>query len=103
VIIPVKNELHLEYAQNLAKELKLKGHRVRVDDRNESMGLKTRQAQTGKIPYMLVIGDKEMQTASVSVRKYGEQKAETMTNDQVFDLFKSMDAEKIPAKLRDIV
>jgi threonyl-tRNA synthetase len=103
VIIPVKNELHLEYAQNLAKELKLKGHRVRVDDRNESMGLKTRQAQTGKIPYMLVIGDKEMQTASVSIRKYGEQKAETMTNDQAFDLFKSMDAEKIPAKLRDIV
>lgn len=103
VIIPVKNELHLEYAQNLAKELKLKGHRVRVDDRNESMGLKTRQAQTGKIPYMLVIGDKEMQTASVSIRKYGEQKAETMSNEQVFDLFKIMDAEKIPAKLRDMV
>ena len=103
VIIPVKNELHLEYAQNLAKELKLKGHRVRVDDRNESMGLKTRQAQTGKIPYMLVIGDKEMQTASVSIRKYGEQKAETMSNEQVFDLFKTMDAEKIPAKLRDMV
>lgn len=102
VIIPVKNELHLEYAQNLAKELKLKGHRVRVDDRNESMGLKTRQAQTGKIPYMLVIGDKEMQTASVSIRKYGEQKAETMSNEQVFDLFKTMDAEKIPAKLRDM-
>lgn len=103
VIIPVKNELHLEYCQNLAKELKLKGHRVRVDDRNESMGLKTRQAQTGKIPFMLVIGDKEMQTASVSVRKYGEQKAETMTNEQAFDLFKTLDAEKVPAKLRDLV
>lgn len=103
VIIPVKNELHLEHCQNLAKELKLKGHRVRVDDRNESMGLKTRQAQTGKIPFMLVIGDKEMQTASVSVRKYGEQKAETMTNEQAFDLFKTLDAEKVPAKLRDLV
>jgi hypothetical protein len=44
-----------------------------------------------------------MQTASVSIRKYGEQKAETMTNEQVFDLFKTMDAEKIPAKLRDLV
>ncbi|MFY7993619.1 MAG: threonine--tRNA ligase [Bacteriovoracaceae bacterium] len=103
VIIPVKNELHLEYSQNLAKELKLKGYRVRVDDRNESMGLKTRQAQTGKIPYMLVIGDKEMQTASVSVRNYGALKAETMSNEQAFDLFKTMDAEKVPAKLRDIV
>ncbi len=103
VIIPVKNEIHLEHCQKLAKDLKLKGYRVRVDDRNESMGLKTRQAQTGKIPFMLVVGDKEMQTASVSVRKYGEQKAETMTNDAAFELFSNLDAEKVPAKIRDLV
>ncbi len=103
VIIPVKNELHLEYSQNLAKKLKLQGYRVRVDDRNESMGLKTRQAQTGKIPYMLVVGDKEMQTDCVSIRNYGALKAETVTNEQAFELFKTMDAEKVPASLRDIV
>ena len=100
VIIPIKNELHLEAAKGLEKELKAKGFRVRVDDRNESMGLKTRQAQTGKIPYMLVLGDKEIETASVSVRKYGEMKSDTLTKVDLFSHFETMDLEKVPAQLR---
>lgn len=103
VIIPVKNDIHLEHAQKLCRDLKMKGYRVRVDDRNESMGLKTRQAQTGKIPYMLVIGDKEMESDSVSLRKYGEQKSEVFERSGLMDLFAAMDAEKVPAKLRDII
>ena len=103
VIIPVKNDIHLEHAKKLERDLKIKGYRVRVDDRNESMGLKTRQAQTGKIPYMLVIGDKEMQTDSVSLRKYGEQKSEVFERSGLMDLFAEMDAEKVPAKLRDMI
>lgn len=100
VIIPVKNELHLEAAKVLEKELKSKGFRVRVDDRNESMGFKTRQAQTGKIPFMLVLGDKEIEEKTVAVRKYGEQKSETMAQSALLDLFETLDLEKVPAKLR---
>lgn len=100
VIIPVKNELHLAAAETLQKELDKKGFRVRVDDRNESMGLKTRQAQTGKIPFMLVLGDKEIEEKAVAVRKYGEQKSETMPQASLFEMFEVLDLEKVPAPLR---
>jgi len=100
VIIPVKNELHLAAAEALQKELDKKGFRVRVDDRNESMGLKTRQAQTGKIPFMLVLGDKEIEEKAVAVRKYGEQKSETMSQASLFEMFEVLDLEKVPAPLR---
>lgn len=100
VIIPVKNELHLEAAQELAKDLNRRGFRVRVDDRNESMGLKTRQAQTGKIPFMLVLGDKEIADQAVAVRKYGEMKSETLPRAELIKLFTDLDAEKVPAPLR---
>lgn len=102
VIVPVKNELHLEAATKLAKELKQKGFRVRVDDRNESMGLKTRQAQTGKIPFMLVMGDKEIEDKAVAVRKYGEQKSEVMAQTALMNLFETLDLEKVPAPLREV-
>lgn len=101
VIIPIKNELHLSAAQELEKELKKKGFRVRVDDRNESMGLKTRQAQTGKIPFMFVLGDKEIEEKAVAVRKYGEQKTETMPKDALVAMMTTLDLEKVPAPLRD--
>jgi threonyl-tRNA synthetase len=102
VIIPIKNELHLEAAQKLEKDLKNKGYRVRVDDRNESMGLKTRQAQTGKIPYMLVLGDKEIEDNAIAVRKYGEQKTETMPKANLYHLFETLELEKVPAPLREV-
>jgi threonyl-tRNA synthetase len=101
VIIPIKNELHLEAARKLEKDLKQKGYRVRVDERNESMGFKTRQAQTGKIPFMLVLGDKEIEDNAVAVRKYGEQKTETMPRDSLYTMFETLDLEKVPAPLRD--
>lgn len=101
VIIPVKNELHLEAATKLEKELKAKGFRVRVDDRNESMGFKTRQAQTGKIPFMFVLGDKEIEDKAVAVRKYGEQKTEVMPQASMFTMLETLDLEKVPAPLRD--
>lgn len=101
IIIPVKNELHLAAAAQLEKELKQKGFRVRVDDRNESMGLKTRQAQTGKIPFMFVLGDKEIEDKAVAVRKYGEQKTEVMPQTSLFTMLETLDLEKVPAALRD--
>jgi threonyl-tRNA synthetase len=66
------------------------------------MGLKTRQAQTGKMPFMLVLGDKEIESGSVSVRKYGEQKSDTLTRAELMSLFENLDAEKIPAALREV-
>lgn len=74
VIIPVKNELHLDYAEQIKSRMVARGLRVEIDDRNEKMGYKIREAQTQKIPYTLVIGDEEKSHASISVRHYGEDK-----------------------------
>ena len=73
-IIPVKNDLHMDYVNDLSSKLRAHGIRVTVDDRNEKMGYKIRQAQVNKIPYTLVIGDEEVSNGTVTVRKYGEEK-----------------------------
>ena len=79
-IIPVSNEHHLEYAQNLAKELDSAGIRVKIDDRDEKMGYKMRESQTKKIPLTLVLGDKEVETDSVSYREFGKQETTTVSS-----------------------
>jgi threonyl-tRNA synthetase len=101
VIIPIKNELHLEAAKKFEHKLKKQGLRVRVDDRNESMGRKTRDAQTGKIPFMLVLGDQEISEEKVAVRKYGEMKSEVMPETDLFQLLQKLNLEKTPAALRE--
>lgn len=101
IIVPVNNDIHLAYANELARTLNNKGLRVKVDDRNESMGYKTRQIQKAKVPYMIVIGDREMETNSVSLRGYGEKGSKTLTNDELFSLFAELDADKVPKKLRN--
>ena len=55
------------------------GLRVELDDRNEKMGYKIRASQTQKIPYQLVIGDKEVEEGTVTVRRYGSKETVTMT------------------------
>ena len=67
-ILPISAEKHMEYAKKLQAELDEKGFRVEVDERNEKIGYKIREAQMQKIPYMLVIGDKEIESGSVGVR-----------------------------------
>ncbi len=72
-VIPVADR-HLDYARKLQAELRSKGVRAEVDDRSERINLKIRQAQLDKIPYMLVVGDKEIADNSVSIRlRTGEQ------------------------------
>jgi len=72
-VIPVADR-HLDYAYKLEAELKSEGMRAEVDARSETVNLKIRQAQLDKIPYMLVVGDKEVAAATVSVRlRSGEQ------------------------------
>ena len=80
-IIPVNEEAHGEYADNLAKKMKAANIRVNVDHRNEKMGYKIREAQTQKVPYTLVVGDDEKNNNGVSVRKYGEKEQNEMSQE----------------------
>ncbi|MEO5284352.1 threonine--tRNA ligase [Limosilactobacillus sp. WILCCON 0053] len=85
VIIPVSDEKHGAYADELAKKFKAAQIRAKVDHRNEKMGYKIREAQTQKVPYTLVVGEDEMANDSVSVRKYGEKDQNGMTVDAFMD------------------
>ncbi|WP_419792319.1 threonine--tRNA ligase [Staphylococcus chromogenes] len=80
-IIPVNVDLHYDYSKQIQDELKSQGVRVNIDDRNEKMGYKIREAQMKKIPYQLVVGDKEVENNEVNVRKYGSQDQETVEKD----------------------
>jgi len=96
IIIPVADR-HLDYARRLETELKDEQVRVRVDARSERMNLKIRQAQLDKIPYMLVVGDKEAAEHTVSVRlRSGEQSSES------WDSFKEKLSLAIASKAKDL-
>ena len=81
-IIPVNIDLHYDYARLLQDELKSQGVRVEIDDRNEKMGYKIREAQMKKIPYQIVVGDQEVEHQEVNVRKYGSEKQESVEKDE---------------------
>ena len=81
-IIPVNVDLHYDYARLLQDELKSQGVRVEIDDRNEKMGYKIREAQMKKIPYQIVVGDQEVENQEVNVRKYGSEKQESVEKDE---------------------
>ncbi len=83
IVIPIADR-HLDYAHQLEAELKKVGVRVKVDARSETVNLKIRQAQLDKIPYMVIVGDKEVAASTVSIRlRSGEQ-----LGSQSFDDFK---------------
>lgn len=81
-IIPVNVDIHYDYARQLQDELKSQGVRVEIDDRNEKMGYKIREAQMQKIPYQIVVGDKEVENNEVNVRKYGSEDQESLEKDE---------------------
>ncbi|EHM2299325.1 threonine--tRNA ligase [Listeria monocytogenes] len=80
-IIPVNADAHLDYAKGVQDKLQRAGLRAEVDDRNEKLGYKIREAQTKKIPYALVLGDQEVEAGSVNVRRCGSKDSETMDLD----------------------
>ena len=80
-IIPVNNDYHYDYARTLQDELRSHGVRVNIDDRDEKMGYKIREAQMRKVPYQVVLGDREVENQTVNVRKYGEEKQETLERE----------------------
>ncbi|OZM57936.1 threonine--tRNA ligase [Lottiidibacillus patelloidae] len=81
-VIPVSNDVHLDYAKHVLETLQSKGIRVELDEREEKLGYKIREAQMQKIPYMLVLGDQEKDSNAVNVRKYGEQKSTSHALDE---------------------
>jgi threonyl-tRNA synthetase len=81
-LIPI-SEKHLAYAQELKK--KLADFRVEVDEENDTVGKKIRNGELQKIPYLLVVGDKEIATNSVAVRERGKKEIQTMTTDKFIE------------------
>ena len=88
-VIPVSPDVHFDYAKQVQAKLKANGFRVELDGRNEKIGYKIREAQMQKIPYMLVVGDQEVEGESVNVRKYGEQKSESVPFAQFVETLKN--------------
>ncbi len=84
-IIPVSLEKHKMYCEKLQKEFAENKIRFEVDEREEKMGYKIREAQTQKIPYTLVIGDKEVESNLVTYRKYGSQEQVTISKDEFIE------------------
>ncbi|MCK4331000.1 MAG: threonine--tRNA ligase [Dehalococcoidia bacterium] len=98
VIIPIADR-HLDYAHHLAGELREGGMRVQVDDRSERMNLKIREAQLGKVPYMLVIGDKELDSSTVSLRLRNGEDLGSLTASEFMSRAKSVIEARVPDKL----
>ncbi|GKV69597.1 threonine--tRNA ligase 1 [Sporosarcina sp. NCCP-2716] len=87
-VIPVSPEAHFDYADSIREQLTAAGFRVDLDSRDEKIGYKIREAQVQKVPYMLVLGDKEIESGTVNVRKYGEQKSESLSYENFLALLK---------------
>ncbi|MGQ5709633.1 threonine--tRNA ligase [Lactobacillus sp. PSON] len=89
-IIPVNLDAHGEYAEKVRQELAKRGFRAEIDDRNEKMGYKIRESQTQKVPYTLVLGDEEMKSNGVNVRRYGTEEEISKSLD---DFINEIDAD----------
>src|SRR6201997_2665868 len=95
VMIPIA-ERHVEYAKKVEQVLKDKGVRVQVDGRNEKMNAKIREHALQKVPFILVVGDKEAEATSVNVRTRGKEKTETVPLDSFVQRVEKLIAEKKP-------
>ena len=84
-IIPVNLDLHSDYAFEIKEKLDMQGLRFDVDIRNEKMGYKIRESQTQKVPYQIVVGDKELDNGEVNIRRYGSKETQTMNVDMFVD------------------
>ena len=89
-IIPVNNEYHLEYAKEIEKMLEEANIRVKLDDRNEKLTYKMRESQTKKVPYTIIIGDKERDANTVTVRLHGTNENITLDKDEFLSKIKEI-------------
>ena len=88
-IIPVNNEYHLEYADKLMNSFRELDFRCEIDSRDEKLGYKIRESQTKKIPYTLVLGDKEKDDDLITYRKYGTRELVTESVSEFIELVKN--------------
>jgi threonyl-tRNA synthetase len=95
VVVPI-GEKHIEYANKVGEALKAQGVRVEVDGRNEKMNAKIREHAMQKVPFILVVGDKEAEATSVNVRTRGQEKTETVPLDSFVQRISHLIAEKKP-------
>lgn len=93
-VIPVNNEYHLDYAKELFNNLQNDGFRVEIDEREEKLGYKMRESVMKKIPYTLIIGQKEVDNKTVSYRRYGSEE----TFNTTYEEFKTMIQKEIDEK-----
>lgn len=85
ILLPISSDDHIEYCDSVAKELVAAGIRVEVDRRGETIGKKIREAEMQKIPYMLIVGNKEVESKKVALRKYGEGDKGAVSVSEVID------------------
>ncbi|NLB84959.1 MAG: threonine--tRNA ligase, partial [Acholeplasmataceae bacterium] len=95
MIIPVNNQYHLDHSLALLKQFKDQKIRVKLDQREEKLGYKIREAQTNKIPYQIVIGNNEVKEDQVTYRKYGQTEQITVTRKEFLSLIKNEIDNKI--------
>ena len=96
-VIPVSSEFQGDYASDVTEKLKKAGIRAELDDRNEKLGYRLREAQTKKIPYTLILGDKEKQDNTISYRLHGQKDTTTVSQSEFVKLMK----EEIKDKRRN--
>jgi threonyl-tRNA synthetase len=94
-MIPIA-ERHVEYAEKVASQLREAGVRVEVDSRNEKMNAKIREHAMQKVPFLLVVGDKEAEANNVNVRTRGKEKTEDMATADFVAKVKNLIADKRP-------
>ena len=87
-IIPVNSEIHADYAYKVKEQFASNGFRVEVDDRNEKLGYRIREAQLKKIPVEIVVGDNEKDNKTVNIRRYGKEGNTTLTIEEAIKEFK---------------
>ena len=93
-IIPVNNDYHLEYAKEVYKDLDDMNIRVNLDDRNEKLSYKMRESQTKKTPITLILGDKEVESSTISYRKFGSTETYTLPKEIFIKTLKAAISER---------
>ncbi len=87
-VVMTITDRHQPYAAEIGARLKAEGVRLEEDFRNEKIGFKIREARMQKVPYMIIIGDKEMNDGTLSVRKRGDQATHVLTVEDFLTMFR---------------
>ena len=93
-VLPITDRTH-DYANKVAEMLRAKGVRVELDERNEKIGYKIREAKLEKVPYVIVVGDAEERDGTVNVNKRGVEEKFSMKAEEFADLVCREDREKV--------